>query len=377
VAVRGGKTTSRRDYYEVLGLPRDASAAQVKSAYRKLAVQYHPDKNPGDRQAEERFKEAAEAYAVLSDPDRRSRYDRLGHAGVGAPGFDPTIFADFSDILGDLFGFGDLFGGGRRRGAQGVPGADLRYDLELSFEEAAFGSTTSLRVPRLETCPDCSGSGAVGGAPPVVCSACGGRGQVAFRQGFLTVARTCPQCGGEGRVVRDPCRGCGGDGRVERERTLEVKVPAGVDTGARLRLPGEGEHGRRGGRTGDLYVVLHVAPHPRFQRQGPHVWSVVPVSYPQAVLGATLEVETLHGPATLELPPATASGQEFRLRGKGIARLDGGGRGDHVVRVEVHVPEPRELSEEERELLRRLAEIEGKPVREERRVLDRVKDLFG
>lgn len=372
---------AKRDYYEVLGVVKTASQQEIKSAYRKIAVRDHPDKNPGDKEAEERFKEAAEAYAVLSDADKRSRFDRFGHqgvAGTGAGGFDPTIFADFSDILGDIFGFGGGFGGRRGGGSGGMTrGADLRYDLTLTFEEAAFGTETTLRIPRLETCPKCSGSGSADGAPPAVCNACGGRGQVRFTQGFFTVARTCPQCQGEGRVISDPCKECRGEGRVERERSITVKIPAGVDTGARLRLSGEGEHGRRGGPAGDLYVVLQVRPHKHFRRDGSTVLSRQPISYAQAVLGTTVEIETLHGKMPLDVPPGTAHGRDFRLRGQGIDRIDGSGRGDHVVTVEVAVPHPRDLSPEETQLLRRLAELGGQPVKEERTVLDRVKDLFG
>ena len=368
---------AKRDYYEVLGVGRNAAQQEIKSAYRKIAVRDHPDKNPGNKESEERFKEAAEAYAVLSDADKRARYDRFGHqgvSGVGAGGFDPTIFADFSDILGDIFGFGGRRGGG----AAGVTrGSDLRYDLTLSFEEAAFGTETTLRIPRLETCPKCSGAGSANGAPPAVCSACRGQGQVRFTQGFFTVARTCPQCQGEGRVISDPCSECRGEGRVERERSITVKIPAGVDTGARLRLTGEGEHGRRGGPPGDLYVVLQVRPHKHFRRDGATVISRLSISYPQAVLGTTVEVDTLHGKTPLDVPAGTAHGRDFRLRGQGIERLDGSGRGDHVVTVEVEVPSPRELSPEELQLLRRLAEIGGYPVKEEKTVLDRVKNLFG
>jgi molecular chaperone DnaJ len=369
--------TTKRDYYEILAVSKTAAAGEIKASYRKLAVQYHPDRNPGDTEAEEKFKEAAEAYAVLSDAEKRARYDRFGHqgvAGAGSAGFDPTIFADFSDILGDLFGFG----GGRRGGAPGGPsrGADLRYDLTLSFEEAAFGTDTMLRIPRLETCPKCSGSGSATNAKPVPCTGCGGRGQVRFSQGFFTVARTCPQCNGEGQMVKDPCKECNGQGLVERERSTSVKIPAGVDTGQRLRMTGEGEGGRRGGPTGDLYVVIQVKPHEQFHREGSTVLTKVGISYPQAVLGASIEVETIHGHATLEVPPGTAHGKDFRLRGQGIPRLDGHGKGDHVAVVEVEVPEPRDLSEEEVELLRKLAELSGKPVREERGIVDRVKNLF-
>jgi molecular chaperone DnaJ len=373
--------TTKRDYYEVLGVAKTASGGEIKSAYRKLAVQYHPDRNPGSAEAEEKFKEAAEAYAVLSDADKRARYDRYGHQGVsgaGAGGFDPTIFADFSDILGDLFGFGDPFGR-RRGGGAGGPsrGADLRYDLTLTFEEAAFGTDTLLRIPRLETCPKCTGSGSASGATPAPCSACRGQGQVRYSQGFFTVARTCPQCNGEGRVVTDPCKECKGVGLVERERTTSVKIPAGVDTGQRLRLAGEGEHGRRGGPPGDLYVVIQVKPHERFHREGTTVYSRVPIAYPQAVLGASVPVETIHGTSTLEVPAGTVQGREFRLRGQGIQRIDGHGKGDHVAVVELEVPELRDLSDEEVELLRKLAEVSGRQVKEEG-LLDRVKkNLFG
>lgn len=371
---------AKRDYYEVLGVERNASQQEIKSAYRKLAQKHHPDRNPGDKEAEETFKEGAEAYAVLSDQDKRARYDRFGHQGVGGAagfgGIDPTIFADFSDILGDFFGLG---GGARGRGGSGMTrGADLRYDLTLTFEEAAFGVETTLRVPRLETCEACKGNGSQGGAAPTVCSACQGRGQVRFTQGFFTVARTCPNCRGEGRVISDPCKECDGEGRVEKERSLSVKIPAGVDTGARLRLVGEGEHGRRGGPAGDLYVVVQVRPHLRFRRDGSTVFSKFTISYPQAVLGTSVEVDTLHGKSTLEIPAGTSHGRDFRLRHQGIERLDGSGKGDHVVTVEVEVPNPRSLSEEELQLLRRMAEIRGETIREERGVFDRVKkNLFG
>jgi len=373
---------TKRDYYEVLGVERQASARDVKSAYRKLAVQYHPDRNAGDKAAEDKFKEAAEAYAVLSDADKRARYDRFGHQGTagGFGGFDPDVFGDFSDILGDFFGagFGDLFGARRARGS-GQPGSDLRYELHLSLEDAAFGIEKTLEIPRLETCDACSGSGSREGAQPATCQACSGRGQVRFTQGFFTVARTCPQCSGEGQVVQDPCRDCHGDGRMEARRSIEVKIPAGVDTGTRLRLTGEGEHGRRGGRTGDLYVDVVVEPHATLQREGPHVLSGAKLSYSQLVLGATIEVDTLHGEESLEIPAGTQPGSHFELANKGIARLNGRGRGHHVVEVRLAVPHPRDLSEEQLEQLRMLAELEGSEVPEggERKVLDRVRDLFG
>jgi len=371
----------KNDYYEVLSVSRDADTQTIKSAYRKLAVQYHPDKNPGDKKAEEKFKEAAEAYAVLSDPDKRARYDRFGHQGVsgaGAQGFDPTIFADFSDLFAGLGGLGDLFGfgAGRRGGRRPARGADLRYDLNLSFEEAAFGVSTQLKIPRFETCDRCAGNGSADGRAPSPCNACGGRGQVAFNRGFMTVARTCPQCGGEGTQITDPCTRCRGQGLVEKQREIEVKIPGGVDTGARLRLAGEGEHGRHGGPAGDLYVVLTVKPHRTFRRDGADVHADLPLSYAQAVLGAAIEAETLHGTEKVDVPAGTQPGHQFRLRGKGADRLDRGGRGDHIVRVKIVVPKPGELDEERVELLRRLAELEGSQVKE-RGVFGKVKDLFG
>lgn len=368
-----------RDYYEVLGLERSATLQEIKSAYRKLAVRHHPDRNPGDSAAEEKFKEAAEAYAVLSDADKRQRYDRFGHQATpsGGGGFDPTIFADFSDILGDVFGFGDIFGGragGRRRRA----GADLRYDLRLSFEEAAFGLEPKLRIPRLERCDACGGSGAAPGSGPTACRRCGGRGQVQYSQGFFSVARTCPDCRGAGSVIRNPCPDCRGQGRTERQRSIQVRVPGGVDTGSRLRLPGEGEHGRQGGPPGDLYVVIDVEPHERFVRRGADVLSSVTIGYPHAVLGCSVDVETLHGTSVLEVPPATVHGSTFVLRSEGIPRLDGRGRGNHIVEVRLDVPAPRDLSEDELEHLRALAELsgDGAALREERGLFNRVRDLF-
>jgi molecular chaperone DnaJ len=357
--------STKRDYYEVLGVVREASNTEIKKAYRKLAIQYHPDKNPGDQEAEDRFKEAAEAYAVLSDGEKRQRYDRFGHQGVGgaagAGGFDPTIFADFSDILGDLFGFGG--GGGRRRRGGGAPGADLRYDLTLTFEEAAFGTTETLRIPRLEGCDTCGGTGAAKGSNPVPCSTCGGQGQVRFSQGFFTVAQTCPQCNGEGRMITKPCATCSGAGRVEKERSIEVKIPAGVDSGSRIRMTGQGEHGRLGGPSGDLYVVLRVEPHETFHRDGADVLSEISLSYSQAVLGASLKIDTVHGKETLDIPSGTPHGKVFRLRGKGVERVNGYGKGDHIAHITLEVPDARSLSDEQLELLRQLAELEDRPVR--------------
>ncbi len=372
----------KKDYYQVLGVDRQATAREVKSAYRKLAVKYHPDRNSGDKEAEAKFKQAAEAYAILSDPDKRARYDRFGHQGMGGSGgvggFDPEVFGDFSDILGEFFGsgFGDLFGA-KRAHSSGQRGADLRYELHLMLEDAAFGIDKTLEIPRLESCDACSGSGGADGAKPTACQACSGRGQVRFTQGFFTVARACPECGGEGQVVSDACKECRGDGRVEQRRSIEVKVPPGVDTGTRLRLSGEGEHGRRGGRTGDLYVDVVIEPHERLFREGPHVMSSQPISYSQAVLGTTVEVETLYGTESLDIPAGTEAGSRFELRQKGLERLNGRGKGDHVVEVRLNVPHPDDLDPEQVEHLRKLAELEGSNVREDKKVLDRVRDLFG
>jgi molecular chaperone DnaJ len=366
-----------RDYYEVLGVPRNASDQEIKSAYRKLALQFHPDRNPGDRGAEERFKEAAEAYGVLGDAEKRRRYDAFGHAGLGggAPGFDPTIFADFSDILGDFFGFGDVFG---RRRAGPRRGADLRYNLEISFEEAAFGTEAQLRIPRSEGCEACSGSGAAPGTKPTTCPTCRGTGQVTFQQGFFSVARACGQCRGTGRIVAEPCKTCRGEGAVPSEKTLQVKIPPGVDSDSQLRIGGEGERGTQGGPAGDLYVVLRVQEHPFFKRDGASLFCEMPVSVPQAAIGSTLEVPTLGGGTTkVHLPEGTQSGTVLRVRGQGVAPLGGRGRGDLHVLVRVVVP--KHLTAEQRKLFEQLANTLPVPdVRDkDRSLLDRMKDFFG
>ena len=373
--------STKADYYETLGLERRASDQDIKSAYRKLALKYHPDRNPGDRGAEERFKEAAEAYSVLSDPEKRSQYDRFGHAGVsglGGPqqgGFDPTVFADFSDILGDLFGFGDMFGGGGRRGQRGESrGSDLRYDLELTFEEAAFGKQTRIKVPHRETCEECHGAGSAKGSGPATCPTCGGRGQVRYQQGFFSIARTCGQCQGSGQFIKDPCRECRGDGRVVKEKTLEVKIPAGVDTGTRLRIVGEGDAGPRLGRPGDLYVLIHVGEHEFFERRDDDLVCHIPISFTQAALGAEILVPTLDGEESLKIPPGTQPDTVFRIRGAGIQKANG--RGDLYVNVSLRVP--TKLTREQREIVSSLAETEkaeNQPI--QKRILERVKEIFG
>src|SRR5437879_3932228 len=298
---------NKGDYYEILGVSRTATEQELKSAYRRLAHQYHPDKNQANPNAEDKFKEAAEAYGVLSDPEQRSRYDRFGHAGVsssagaswGAPGF-----GGIEDILGDLFGFGDVFGGSRgsTRRSAAQRGADLRYDLEISLEEAAGGMTAQLRIPRLESCDKCKGVGAAPGTNPETCQTCSGTGQVRYQQGFFSVARTCHVCRGAGRVIGSPCPDCKGAGRIEREKSMEVKIPAGVETGSRLRIQAEGEGGTNGGPQGDLYVVIHVAEHEQFERQGSNLYSAVPVTFAQAALGAEIPVKTLDHQQTLKIP---------------------------------------------------------------------------
>ncbi len=367
-------TTTKRDYYEVLGVPKDASAQDIKSAYRKLALKLHPDRNPGDPEAEEKFKEAAEAYSVLSDGDKRQRYDAYGHAGLGGAGgagFDPTIFADFSDILGDFFGFGRRTRGPRR-------GADLRYDLELTFEQAAFGTETDLQIPRSEACSDCGGTGAAPGTKPTGCPACGGAGQVTFQQGFFSVARTCSRCRGTGKVVESLCKKCRGEGALPVTRKLQIKIPPGVDTGSQLRIAGEGEGGAQGGPPGDLYVVLRVREHPFFKREGTSLFCEVPVNLVQAALGATLEVPTLEGAKTkVHVPEGTQSGTLLRVRGQGVPQLGSRGRGDlHVI---VRVAVPTKLTAEQRKLLEQLGKTLPVPdlKEKERSFLDRLKDVLG
>lgn len=369
--------SSKRDYYEVLGVSRSANDQEIKSAYRKLALKHHPDKNPGDHTAEEKFKEAAEAYSVLSNPEQRQRYDRFGHAGVssapGPGGFGGAGFPDFEEILGDLFGFGDIFGGGRRR-ATVQRGADLRYDIEITLEEAAKGLKTKIRVPRLETCETCDGGGAAEGTSPATCSTCNGAGQVRYQQGFFSVSRTCNRCRGAGKVIKQPCSKCHGEGRVQREKTLEIRIPAGVDTGARMRVSGEGEAGVNGGPAGDLYVIVHVKEHELFQRQGNNLYISLPITFAQAALGAALPVQTLDGQDVLTIPPGTQTGTVFRIKGKGLVSLNGRGKGDQFVAVTVVTP--ASLNREQRRIFEELAKHETK-VHDDKGTMDKVKDIFG
>ena len=377
---------SKRDYYEVLSVSRDATEAQLKSAYRKLALKYHPDKNPGNPEAEERFKEAAEAYAVLCDPQKRAAYDRYGHAGVsgvGAGGFDPNAFAGFEDIfgsLGDLFGFGDMFGGRRRRGGP-QRGSDLRYDLEISFEESYAGTETTIQIPREETCETCKGSGAAAGSAPEVCSQCRGAGQLRFQQGFLTVARPCPTCHGTGKVIARPCQACRGAGRVGRERKITAKIPAGIATGQRLRLYGEGEHGTAGGPAGDLYVVVHVQEHAFFHREGDDLYCEMPIAFPTLALGGDVRVPLVNGEDTIKVAAGTQPNTRFKLRGKGMPNVSGRGHGDLYVVARVAVP--KRLTKEQRRLLEELAAtmpaeaVDADGDGADKPFFEKVKDIFG
>ena len=372
---------SKRDYYEVLGIAKTASEAEIKKAYRQMAVQHHPDKNPGDAVAEEKFKECAEAYAVLSDSQKRAQYDRFGHAGMGGGGFDPG-FSNIEDIF-DIFGFGDMFGGRRRGGPQ--RGRDLRYDLEISFEESAQGSETMIQIPREENCEACKGSGAAPGTQAAVCNLCRGQGQVRTQQGFFTVARTCPQCRGTGKTITKPCTSCRGAGRVSVERKIKVRIPPGIATGQQLRLQGEGEAGYAGGPPGSLYVVVHVQEHEYFRRDGMNLFCEVPVNYPTVALGGEIDVPTLDGVETVKVPEGTQTGTTLRLRGKGMPDVNGRGRGDLFATVQVRTP--KKLTKEQRQTIEQLAKVLPKDKfeprkrddeqHEERNLFDRVKDMFG
>ena len=376
-------TAQRRDYYEMLGVPRTAAAEEIKSAYRKAALKWHPDRNPRDKhQAEERFREATEAYSVLSDPQKRAAYDRFGHAGISGVGFDVgfnrTIFEEFQDIFGDFFGFEEVLGGGRRGRSRVQRGADLRYDMSLSFEEAASGVTTKVKLPRLEFCEACNGTGAKAGTGVTACQSCAGRGQLHYQQGFFTVTRTCPACQGAGQVVRERCVECRGQGRIERERTIELRIPPGVDSQTRLRVPGEGEKGASGGPPGDLYVVLEVKEHPFFERRNADLYCTIPISFAQAALGAEIFVPGLNGDEKLKIPEGTQTGSIFRLKGKGLPDPHGGGKGD--LYVNVRVVTPGKMSREQRRLLEQLGatlQVENRPAERNSSLFEKVKDIFG
>jgi molecular chaperone DnaJ len=353
---------SKRDYYEVLSIQKHADEAEIKKAYRRIAMKYHPDRNSDDPRAEEKFKEATEAYEILSDQEKRRAYDQFGHAGVnsqfGGGGFGAGDFGSFSDVFSDVFG--DIFGGGRGAGRRGGPqrGADLRYNLELTLEEAVKGVEKKIRIPVLENCTSCKGTGAKPGSQPTSCSTCGGVGQVRMQQGFFSVQQTCPNCRGKGTIISDPCDQCHGQGRVEESKTLSVKIPPGVDTGDRVRLSGEGEAGPGGGPNGDLYVQVMVKEHELFHREGRDLYCEVPISMVEAALGGELEVPTLDGKVKLKVPEETQTGRLFRLKGKGVTPVRGGGQGDLLCRVIVETPV--KLSKRQKELLQELgASMQG------------------
>ncbi|HKF28594.1 MAG TPA: molecular chaperone DnaJ [Candidatus Binataceae bacterium] len=373
---------TKRDYYEVLGAARGASDDDLKKAYRRLAIQLHPDRNPGNKQAEERFKEVNEAYQVLSDPERRSQYDRFGHSAFQGPqGQGPFGGFDFSQGFEEVFSdiFGDFFGTGRGRArSRSRRGDDLRYDLEVEFEEAARGTEKVVRFQRLTLCESCNGTRARGGSTGArQCPNCRGTGQVRTQQGFFSISTTCSQCRGEGTIISDPCPKCQGQGRLRKQESLSVRIPPGVDNGSRLKLRGEGEAGYGGGTPGDLYVIIHVKEHSLFVRQENHIVIEVPISFPQAALGCEIEVPTLEGKVNLKVPSGTQSGKVLRLKGKGIIDLHGYGRGDQLIRVVVETP--RSLTARQRELLEEFAKLDGKAVNHplSKGFVDQIKKMFG
>jgi molecular chaperone DnaJ len=364
-------------------LAKDSGDPEIKTAYRKLAMAHHPDRNPDDPNAEERFKEASEAYSVLSDPQKRAAYDRFGHAGVqgaagGGPGFNPGAFTDFSDILGNFFDLGDIFGGGGgggRRRSRAERGEDVRYDLEIAFEEAVFGINAEIQVPRMEPCERCKGAGSEPGSGPTTCPTCHGRGEVLYQQSFLSIRRTCSTCGGQGQIIRNPCSECRGHGFRQVHKKLKVNIPAGVDDGTRLRLSNEGQPGAHGGPNGDLYVFLKVREHPFFERQAADLHCTIPVNMAQAVLGAEIEVPTLEQPHRLKIPEGTQNGAQIRLRNKGVPAINGSGRGDLYVHIDVKIP--TRLTREQRKLMEQLREslpVDNTPA--EKGLFEKVKDYF-
>ena len=375
--------SAKRDYYEILGVQKTTSKEDIKKAYRKLAMQYHPDKNPGNAEAEAKFKEASEAAEVLLDEEKKAKYDQFGHAGVsgqggfGSGGFQQGDFGDFSDIFGDIFG--DMLGGGRGRGRggrrnTGRPGDDLQMGIDLDFSEAAFGCEKTISLTKNIKCDTCNGTGAKAGSIPTTCDYCHGHGEVRRQQGFFTVSSTCPKCNGSGQMIKDPCGSCHGQGKKKKKVDLQVKVPAGIDQGQRLKLSNEGDAGSNGGPNGDLYVVINIKKHDIFERDEFDVHCTVPISFSKAALGTELEVPTLTGKVALKIPAGTQSGVKMRLKGKGIQRLGGYGQGDQIVTV--HVETPTKLSSEQKDLFQRLADLDDTSNPMSRGFFDKVKDLF-
>jgi len=374
---------NQRDYYEVLGVSRTAALDEIKGAYRKAALKWHPDRNPVNKaEAEVKFRECTEAYSVLSDPQKKQIYDTYGHAGLSSAGlgqgFDHTVFQDFHDIFGDFFGFEDLFGGGRRGRSRAQRGADLRYDMTITFEEASAGVTTKIKLPRQEYCEACNGTGAKKGTGVQACQTCAGRGQLAYQQGFFTITRTCPACQGAGQIVRERCPECRGQGRLERDKTIELRIPPGVDSGTRLRVANEGEPGPNGGPAGDLYVVLEVKEHAFFERRGADLYCTIPLSIAQATLGTELQVPGLNGEEKLKIPEGTQSGAVFRIKGKGLADPRGGGKGDLYYHVRILTP--TKLTRDQRKLMEQLGatlKVENKPADRTSSLFDTVTAIFG
>ncbi len=359
-----------KDYYEILGVPRSATEAELKKAFRGLALKHHPDRNPDNKASEDKFKEINEAYSVLSDPEKRANYDRYGTAeGVGA-GFGAFTGAGFGDIFEDIFG--DFFGFTGQRRPRPAKGNDLRYDLDITIEESAFGTEKHIEVPRWETCSTCNGSGSKPGKGPVTCTSCRGMGQVRYQQGFFSVAKTCGSCRGTGKIITDPCGACKGNGKMQRVRTISVRVPPGVDTGSRLRMSGEGEPGTHGGPQGDLYIIIELTEHPVFMRKGNDILCETTVTFPQAVLGAEIEIPTLEGTTNLKIPPGTPSGKAFHLKGKGIPILGRHGKGDEIVVVNIEVP--KHVTPRQRELLEEFGRINGDKT--SRTFTNKLKDMF-
>lgn len=375
---------SKRDAYEVLGVAHDAPQEEIKKAYRKMAMQYHPDRNPGDSVAEENFKEAAEAYSVLADPEKRSTYDRFGYDGLrgegfgGFSGFNSTIFADFEDILGDFFSFGlgDLFGTrSRRRPGGPAQGRDLVLEIELTLEEAASGMEKEIKINRSRRCAECRGTGVKPGTQKSSCQQCQGRGQVRYQQGFFAVARPCPQCDGSGQIITSPCETCQGRGKQREKKGLKVNVPAGVDTGMRLRVEGEGDAGDHGGPSGDLYVAIRVKAHKYFSRENDHLYCQAKISFPRAAIGTQVEIPTFEGRETLTIPSGTQPGEVLKLKGKGLRNVSNHRKGDLFVRIEVETP--RNMSKKQKQILRAFAESRGEDLDEaEKSGIGKVKNLF-
>jgi molecular chaperone DnaJ len=375
--------STQKDFYEVLSVTREASIEEIKASYRQSALKWHPDRNPVNKEeAEIKFRECTEAYSVLSDPQKRQIYDTYGHEGLRGSNvgtdFNSSVFQDFHDIFGDFFGFEDLFSGGRRGRGRNQRGADLRYDMTLTFEEAAAGVTTKVKLPKQELCSACNGTGAKKGTGVTSCQTCGGRGQMAYQQGFFTITRTCPACQGAGQIIRERCLECRGNGRVERDKIIELRIPPGVDSGTRLRVTGEGEQGPNGGPAGDLYVVLDVKEHQFFERRGADLYCTIPLSVVQAALGTELQVPGLGGEEKLKILEGTQSDAVFRIKGKGLPDPRGGGKGDLYYHVRVLTP--TKLTREQRKLMEQLGaslKVENKPADRSSSIFEKVKDIFG